>query len=123
VAAWAKNDHLGFEVQYVHSGVVRKYRPDFLVRLAGGDMLVLQTKGRDTEQDRVKRRYLEEWAAAVTAHGGFGHWRAAMARRPGEIRDLLGQRPGSSQGTVRRAALNENNRSYQRPLSARQVFL
>jgi type III restriction enzyme len=89
VAAWAKNDHLGFEVQYVHNGVVRKYRPDFLVRLAGGDMLVLETKGRETEQDRVKRRYLEEWAAAVTAHGGFGRWRAAMVSRPGEIRDLL----------------------------------
>jgi type III restriction enzyme len=89
VAAWAKNDHLGFEVQYVHNGVVRKYRPDFLVRLAGGDMLVIETKGQVTEQDRVKRRYLEEWTAAVTAHGGFGRWRAAMVSRPGEIRDLL----------------------------------
>ena len=27
VAAWVKNDHLGFEVFYVHAGVVRKYRP------------------------------------------------------------------------------------------------
>jgi type III restriction enzyme len=70
--------------------MVRKYRPDFLVRLAGGEMLVLESKGRDTEQDRVKRRYLEEWAAAVTAHGGFGRWRAAMLSRPGKIRGLLG---------------------------------
>ena len=31
VAAWVKNDHLGFEVFYVYQGVVRKYRPDFLV--------------------------------------------------------------------------------------------
>jgi len=68
---------------------VHKYRPDFLVRLAGGDMLALETKGQDDEQDRVKRRYLEEWAAAVTAHGGFGRWRAAVVHRPGEIRDLL----------------------------------
>ena len=30
VGAWVKNDHLGFEVFYVHAGVVRKYRPDFL---------------------------------------------------------------------------------------------
>ena len=42
VAAWVKNDHLGFEVFYVHRGVVRKYRPDFLVRLTSGDILVLQ---------------------------------------------------------------------------------
>jgi type III restriction enzyme len=89
VSAWAKNDHLGFEVLYVYRGIVRKYRPDFLVRLTNGDMLVLETKGQDTEQDKVKRRYLEEWAQAVNAHGGFGRWRCAVAKAPGEIRDIL----------------------------------
>jgi type III restriction enzyme len=91
VAAWVKNDHLGFEVFYVYRGVVRKYRPDFLVRLFSGDMLVLETKGQDTEQDRVKRRYLDEWTQAVNAHGGFGRWRWAVARQPGEIRDVIMQ--------------------------------
>ncbi|GAB4371085.1 MAG: DEAD/DEAH box helicase family protein [Calditrichia bacterium] len=89
VAAWVKNDHLGFEILYVYRGVVRKYRPDFLVRLVNGVMLVLETKGQDTEQDRVKRRYLDEWTQAVNAHGGFGHWRWAVAKHPGEIRDVL----------------------------------
>jgi type III restriction enzyme len=89
VAAWVKNDHLGFEVLYVYRGVVRKYRPDFLVRLANGDMLVLETKGQDTEQDQVKRRYLDEWTQAVNAHGAFGRWRYAVAKNPGEIRDIL----------------------------------
>jgi type III restriction enzyme len=89
VSAWAKNDHLGFEVLYVYRGVVRKYRPDFLVRLANGDMLVLETKGQQTEQDQVKRQYLEEWIQAVNAHGAFGRWRCAAARIPGEIRDIL----------------------------------
>jgi type III restriction enzyme len=89
VAAWVKNDHLGFEVLYVYRGVVRKYRPDFLVRLTNGDYLVLETKGQDTEQDQVKRRYLDEWVQAVNAHGGFGHWRWAVAQHPGEIRDVL----------------------------------
>ena len=50
VAAWVKNDHLGFEVFYVHAGVVRKYRPDFLIRLRSGDMLVLETKGQESEK-------------------------------------------------------------------------
>ena len=50
VAAWVKNDHLGFEVLYVHRGVVRKYRPDFLVRLQSGDLLILETKGQETDQ-------------------------------------------------------------------------
>ncbi|MCL6510889.1 MAG: DEAD/DEAH box helicase family protein [Anaerolineae bacterium] len=89
VAAWVKNDHLGFEILYVYRGVVRKYRPDFLVRLINGEMLVLETKGQDTEQDRVKRRYLDEWTQAVNAHGGFGHWRWAVAKHPGEVRDVL----------------------------------
>jgi type III restriction enzyme len=91
VAAWAKNDHLGFESLYVYGGVVRKYRPDFLVRLKSGDMLVLETKGQDTEQDRVKHRYLDEWTQAVNAHGAFGRWRSAVAHHPGEIRDILMQ--------------------------------
>jgi len=89
VSAWAKNDHLGFEVLYLYRGVVRKYRPDFLVRLANGVMLILETKGQDTELDRVKRRYLDEWVQAVNAHGAFGRWRWKVARYPGEIRDTL----------------------------------
>ena len=36
VDAWVKNDHLGFEVLYIYRGVVRKYRPDFLIRLKSG---------------------------------------------------------------------------------------
>src|SRR5215204_4928940 len=72
VEAWVKNDHLGFEVLYVYRGVVRKYRPDFLIRLKSGHHLVLQTKGQDTEQDETKRRFLAEWTEAVNQHGGFG---------------------------------------------------
>ena len=70
VEAWVKNDHLGFEVLYVYRGVVRKYRPDFLIRLRSGTMLVLETKGRDSEQDRTKRRFLAEWTRAANQHGG-----------------------------------------------------
>jgi len=91
VAAWVKNDHLGFEVLYVYRGVVRKYRPDFLVRLINGEMLILETKGQETEEDGVKRHYLDEWVQAVNSHGGFGRWRWAVTRHPGELRDVLMQ--------------------------------
>jgi hypothetical protein len=67
------------------------YRPDFLVRLKNGDMLVLETKGQETEKDRAKTRYLEDWIHAVNAHGGFGRWRWAVAHYPGEIQDVLMQ--------------------------------
>ncbi len=89
VAAWVKNDHLGFEVLYLYRGVVRKYRPDFLIRLRSGDMLVLETKGRDSDQDRTKRRFLDEWVNAVNARGGFGRWTWDVSTAPGDIQDIL----------------------------------
>lgn len=89
VDAWVKNDHLGFEVFYVHRGVVRKYRPDFLIRLRSGDMLVLETKGWDSDQNRTKRRFLDEWTRAINAHGGFGRWSWDVSMAPGDIKDIL----------------------------------
>ena len=104
VDAWVKNDHLGFEVFYVHAGVVHKYRPDFLVRLASGDMLVLEVKGREREQDRTKRRFLEEWVAAVNGHGSFGRWTWAVSRKPSDVHDVLaaanGRTAGARDGTA-----------------------
>jgi len=89
VAAWVKNDHLAFEILYVYRGVVRKYRPDFLIRMKNGNILVLETKGQVSEQDKVKHRYLDEWTQAVNTHRGFGKWHAAVVHNPGEIRDVL----------------------------------
>ena len=93
VAAWVKNDHLGFEVLYVHGGVVRKYRPDFLIRLASGDMLVLEVKGRYGTRDRSKHRFLDDWVKAVNAHGGFGRWSWELSENPGDVQEILA-RPG-----------------------------
>ena len=106
VDAWVKNDHLGFEVFYVHAGVVHKYRPDFLIRLASGDMLVLEVKGRERDRDHTKRRFLDEWVAAVNAHRGFGRWRWAVSRKPSDVHDILAAAndPGPTAGrpSVRR---------------------
>lgn len=74
VAAWAKNDHLGFEINYVYDGVVRKYTPDFLIRLDNGKVLVLETKGKETMRDKVKRKALSEWIEAVNNCGEYGVW-------------------------------------------------
>ncbi len=99
VRAWVKNDHLGFEVLYVHRGIVRKYRPDFLVRLDSGDMLVLETKGQYDEQSRAKRSFMDEWVRAVNAHGGFGRWRSDVSRDPADVKDILDSHARA--GTVR----------------------
>jgi type III restriction enzyme len=89
VDAWTKNDHLGFEVLYLFKGVVHKYRPDFIIRLKNGNFLVLETKGQDTDQDKTKRAFLDEWIKAVNKHGGFGHWEWAVSRQPGDVVDIL----------------------------------
>ena len=90
VAAWAKNDHLGFEILYVYKGVVHKFRPDFLIRLTNGTMLVLEVKGQDTQQNKAKRKSLDEWVQAVNGHGGFGRWAWEVSRDPSDIAQILG---------------------------------
>jgi len=89
VAAWVKNDHLGFEILYVFKGVVLKYRPDYLIRLTSGKMLVVEVKGLDSQQDRTKREFLSEWTKAVNAHGGFGDWACDVSRNPKDLLNIL----------------------------------
>jgi len=84
VAAWAKNDHLGFEVTYIFGGEFHKFRPDYLIRLANGVTLVVEAKGHFTPKDETKRRYLAEWIEAVNAHGGFGRWDSGLALKPSD---------------------------------------
>ncbi len=95
VSAWVKNDHLGFEILYVYRGVVRKYRPDFLVRLNNGKMLILEVKGQDSQENQTKREFLDEWVRAVNAHGGFGLWAWAVSRDPKDIGGLLAKNTGT----------------------------
>jgi type III restriction enzyme len=91
VSAYAKNDHLGFEIYYLWNGVRRRYVPDFLVRLANGKTLVLEIKGEDSEQNRAKRAALDAWVRAVNARGGFGVWAWDVAFEAGQIQDLIGR--------------------------------
>ncbi len=91
VAAWVKNDHLGFEVRYIFNGGEHKYRPDFVVKLADDRFLVLETKGEEDQKDKVKREALREWVRAVNQDGGFGRWHPepAVSRRPDDVPSLL----------------------------------
>jgi type III restriction enzyme len=89
VDAWAKNDHLSFEIFYVFNGVVQRYRPDFLIRLSNHTMLVLEVKGQDLPRDRTKRQFLDEWVRAVNGHAGFGAWSWDVSFDPGDVADVL----------------------------------
>ena len=89
VAAWVKNDHLGFEILYAFKGIIQKFRPDFLVRLTSGKMLVLEVKGQDTQENKTKREFLSEWVKAVNQHGGFGTWAAGVSYNPRDLPTIL----------------------------------
>lgn len=89
VSAWVKNDHLGFEILYIYNGVVKRYWPDFIIRLKSGEYLVLETKGQETEQDRAKRKFLDEWCKAVNGQGECGRWHSAISMEPSDIKDIL----------------------------------
>ncbi len=85
VAAWVKNDHIGFEIPYIYQGIIHKYRPDFIIKLTNGTHLIIEVKGQDTQQDKTKREFLDEWVRAVNEFGGFGKWKWDVVKEPGEI--------------------------------------
>ncbi|MDE2731537.1 MAG: hypothetical protein OXI38_09100 [Bacteroidota bacterium] len=89
VEAWVKNDHLDFEITYRFQGIVRKYRPDFIVRLTSGDHLILEVKGDKRDDDDAKWGAMREWTEAVTGDGQYGCWHFGVSRQAGDILDCI----------------------------------
>ncbi len=89
VLAYAKNDHLGFQIYYLWNGSRKRFVPDFLIRLANGRILVLEIKGEDSEQNRTKRSALDAWVKGVNAKGGFGVWCWDVAFKEAQIHDII----------------------------------
>jgi type III restriction enzyme len=86
VLAYAKNQALGFEIPYLDGGTMRRYLPDFLVRLDTGLEplhLVLEMKGQRDESDKAKAHTARElWVPGVNALGGYGRWAFAEFTDP-----------------------------------------
>ncbi len=89
VKAWVKNDHLGFEIFYTFQGVVKRYRPDFIIQLKTGNFLILEVKGQDTQRDKTKRVFLDEWVRAVNNKGGFGKWSWKVSYNPADVSEII----------------------------------
>ncbi len=67
VEAWVKNDHLGFEIDYIdEKGKQRAYIPDFIIRLINGDHIILEVKGIKKKRDIQKWDFMENWCRAVS---------------------------------------------------------
>jgi type III restriction enzyme len=73
VAAFVKNQGLGFAIPYLHDGRQHSYIPDFIVGLDNGLHLILETKGHD-EKEAVKTQAAHRWVNAVNADGSYGEW-------------------------------------------------
>ena len=83
LTSYAKNDHLGFAIPYVHKGRSHEYWPDFLLRLAPvadedfTRTLIVEVSGSQKSPGPTKekaRTARDSWCAAVNNHGGFGRW-------------------------------------------------
>jgi len=100
VAAYVKNDHLGFAIPYTIQGRGHDYYPDFLVRLKPREdedpvrTLIVEVSGGlkkagPTQEKASTARDL--WVPAVNNHGGFGIWGYCELRDPATFRVGLGQ--------------------------------
>jgi len=89
VFAYAKNDHLDFVIPYSFAGVMHNYRPDFLVKLTSGMTLILEMKGYEDEEARVKAEAARRWVKAMNNWGEMGRWEYKVCRSPLELKNLL----------------------------------
>ena len=96
VAAYVKNDHLGFAIPYVHEGRTPRLRPRLPRpprRPSDDDVertLIVEVSGgqKSPRPDRRRRPTTarDQWCAAVNNHGGFGRWGYVEIAEPGARR-------------------------------------
>lgn len=63
--------------------------PQVFTKLNSEINLLLETKGKDNEQNKTKRTYINEWCRTVNLHGGFGKWRWAVSYDPNDLPKML----------------------------------
>ena len=89
VEAWVKNHHLFLEIPYIYQGNTYRYRPDFVVRLTNGLVVLLEGKGDPDEKDDAKATAARRWVEAVNARGDLGHWVHAICYDASLLRGQL----------------------------------
>ena len=83
VFSYVKNNGLGFEIPYVHSGRSHRYVPDFLVCLEQPEddpvrrTLIIEVSGGQKSPGPTKAKAetaRNQWCTAVNNDGGWGRW-------------------------------------------------
>jgi type III restriction enzyme len=85
VECYARNDHLGLTIPYEYQGIDHSYIPDFIVKLANGVTVVLETKGWITEEVRAKHSAAKRWVSAVNNWGELGRWAFHVCQDPQQL--------------------------------------
>lgn len=73
---------------------VRRYLPDFIVKLKNGTNLVLEVKGQKSPESDTKHAALKEWIEAINNHGGFGRWTWDVSYHPSDLEAKLREHGG-----------------------------
>lgn len=99
VKAYVKNHSMGFEVPYRYASEMRKYRPDFIVRVDDGhgddDLLnlVVEIKGYRREDAKEKKNTMDVyWVPGVNNLGTYGRWAFAEFTDVFEMQDDFAQK-------------------------------
>lgn len=90
LVAWAKNDHLGFEIHYVFQGEYHTYYPDFIIKLENDRYLIVEVKGIERDKDKAKWNAAQEWVTAINATEKSGTWSFSVLKDPDDIYTVLG---------------------------------
>jgi len=96
VKRWVKNDRLGFTIPYRHRGLLHRYIPDFIVVTDRAENVVIEVKGRVTDDADVKAKAAERWVEAVNRLGEHGVWRYLLVEDPGRVGEQLNAFTSSS---------------------------
>jgi type III restriction enzyme len=82
VESYAKNYFaVGFKLDYVKAdGDISNYYPDFMVRRTGGEVWIVETKGREDLNDPGKWERLQQWCADASALDGGHSYHALFIR-------------------------------------------
>jgi type III restriction enzyme len=82
VESYAKNYlAVGFKLDYVKAdGDISNYYPDFVVKVAGGEIWLVETKGREDLNDPGKWERLQQWCSDASRLDSGRQYRALFVR-------------------------------------------
>ena len=103
VECYTPNDrNIGLMIPYEYQANPHYYEPDFIVRMRGGRLVMLEIKGKGGEihdEDRVlaKNAAAKKWVAAVNNAKRYGQWAFEICR---DLEKLKGTLEGYTEATA-----------------------